>query len=967
LPSVRPHLLSLGTTIAIVAAIGLLSYRDWNTYDDLARSVDHARAVVDQTEYLLSLLKDAESGQRGYLLTGNEQYLESYDAALPTIPPGVKRLTELAAGTPSAPNAAEISQLLEQELAELADTIAIRQRGDAAAALAVVRTNFGKATMDRIRTTANQLIRTENEKLRDRESSARARAVQTRIIVLGGAGLLAILLLGAAIHVSILIARLERGRLLEHTQKATLGATLESIGDAVISTDAGGVITFLNPVAERVTGWAAAVAIGRPLASVFRVVNEDTRQAVPNPADRVISGGVAVGLANHALLIARDGREVPVDDSGAPIKDSSGKTTGVVLVFRDVSARRQAEREIAESARRYRLLFDNNPQPMWVYDQQTMKFLAVNDAAIESYGYTREEFLGMTLLDIRPQEDVPKLLASFAVPTTDLHTEGPWRHRKKGGAVIAVEITEHPLVFDDRPACLVLASDITEKKQLEEQFHRAQRLESVGRLAGGVAHDFNNLLTVINGYSEMLLAAMPAGSPYREEVNEIRAAGERAGALTQQLLAFSRRQIVKPAVVNLNDVVGDMQKMLRRLIREDIQVIAKLTPELGNITADPGQVQQVIMNLAVNARDAMPSGGTIMIETANVAFDEAYASTHADTRPGPHVMLAVSDTGTGMTPEVKKRLFEPFFTTKPTGTGTGLGLATVYGMVKQSGGWIWVYSEPGRGSTFKVYFPRTDSAPAAPQPVSKSEGGGAETILVVEDQAEVRNLAVTALRKCGYTVHSAADGAEALSFSRQFDGPIHLLLTDVIMPGITGREIADKLRGERPGLRVLFMSGYTANVIAHHGVLDAGIDYLQKPFTPELLAGKVREVLGPTPKTPTILIVDDEEAILKLLRNILTHAGYTVMEAGGGRMAMEELAKPAGVDLMITDLVMSREDLEMLRSLRGKQSDLKIIAISGDGEGGQLEAAELGAQATLPKPIDKEQLLQTVREVLNGR
>jgi CheY-like chemotaxis protein len=295
-----------------------------------------------------------------------------------------------------------------------------------------------------------------------------------------------------------------------------------------------------------------------------------------------------------------------------------------------------------------------------------------------------------------------------------------------------------------------------------------------------------------------------------------------------------------------------------------------------------------------------------------------------------------------LTHEVKERIFEPFFTTKPTGAGTGLGLSTVYGMVKQSGGWIWVYTEPGRGTTFKIYFPRTDSQLTPPQPVLQSDLRGSETILLVEDQAEVRTVAVAALRKCGCTVHSAAGGAEALAISRQFGGAIHLLVTDVIMPGMNGRVVAGKLREERPELRVLFMSGYTANAIAHRGVLDADIDYLQKPFTPELLAAKVREVLGAPPAGTTILIVDDEESVLKLLRTILTHAGYAVIEAANGRQALEKLAQPPRVDLMITDIVMpEQEGLEMLRALRRQRPDLKVIAISGAYGGEYLEAAEL--------------------------
>jgi two-component system cell cycle sensor histidine kinase/response regulator CckA len=966
---VKPHIISLGTTLVIAAAIGLLSYRDWNTYDDLAQAAEHARTVVDQTENLLSLLKDAEAGQRGYLLTGDERYLAPYQAALPGIAEHLEQLKHHQAETGPPQAAAILSQLVREELAELANTIEIRRRGDLEGALAVVRTNLGIATMDQVRATAGELISAEDEIFRSRQSAARKRSTQTRIIVLGGAAIMAILLIGAVIHVTVLIAHLERSRLQEQGQKATLHATLRSIGDAVVASDTRGVITFINPAAEQVTGWRSDDATGRPLTDIFRIINEATREAIDNPADKVLRDGAVVGLANHTLLLTRDGREVPIDDSGAPIQDPSGKINGVVLVFRDVSARRQAERDLEESEKRYRLLFENNPQPMWVYEQQTLRFLAVNNAAVQNYGYTRAQFLGMTLRDIRPKEDIPKLLEVTAVPATSLRTEGAWRHQKKDGTVITVEITEHPLTFDNREACLVLASDITERKSLEQQFHQAQKLDSVGRLAGGVAHDFNNLLTVINGYCEMLLSDVSEESPLHERLKEIRSAGDRAASLTQQLLAFSRRQIVQPTVVNLNLVVGEIQKMLRRLIGEDIDFISKLSPDLWNITADAGQLQQVIMNLVVNARDAMPNGGTLMIETSNITFDENYASTHAATRPGPHVMLAVSDTGCGMTPEVKERLFEPFFTTKPTGAGTGLGLATVYGMVKQSGGWIWVYTELGRGTTFKVYFPRADSPLTQPEPLLHGDSHGSESILVVEDQTEVRNLAVTALRKCGYVVHSAANGAEAISFSRQFKGILHLLLTDVIMPGMNGREVADELRKERPTLVILFMSGYTENAIAHRGVLDAGIDYLQKPFTPEILTARVRQVLGRSSKNSTILVVDDHEEILKLLGTILSQAGYAVLEAGNGKQAMEQLARSAGVDLVIMDIVMpEQEGLETLQMLHRDRPTLKVIVISGAFGGGYLDVAEkLGAKATLRKPIEKDQLLQTVREVLNQK
>jgi len=506
----------------------------------------------------------------------------------------------------------------------------------------------------------------------------------------------------------------------------------------------------------------------------------------------------------------------------------------------EITRRRQAQCDLEKSERRYRLLFDNNPQPMWVYDCQTLAFLDVNNAAIRIYGYTREEFLGMAIKDIRPAEDVPALLQDICQANTALHTDGPWRHKKKDGTILVVEISSHLIQFGDQDTRLVMVTDITERKKLEEQFQQVQRLESIGCLAGGVAHDFNNLLIVINGYSQMLLKGLPEDHAMREGLTQIGEAGKRAGALTQQLLAFSRKQVIKPTVLNLNQEVADIKKMLQRLIGEDIDLVTRLAPALGNTLADASQLQQVIMNLAVNARDALPKGGTLLIETANVTFDEPYCEAHPDAHPGPYVMLGVTDNGTGMTPEVRERLFEPFFTTKPPGAGTGLGLATVYGIVKQNSGWIRVYSEVGRGTTFKIYLPQVDALLPDSRPVSKRELGGNETILLVEDQPEVRAFALVALQHYGYTVYSAGSGAEAVAFCRQFTEPLHLILTDVVMPGMTGRELAEQMATLRPGLPVLFMSGYTNNVISHRGALRADVAYVQKPFTAESLAEKIR-------------------------------------------------------------------------------------------------------------------------------
>ena len=646
------------------------------------------------------------------------------------------------------------------------------------------------------------------------------------------------------------LARLEREVLrrraaedMEKRQRQWFEVTLASIGDAVIATDSEGRVMFMNKMASDLTGWDISQSLGLPLNAVFHIVNEQTGDAAESPTEKVIKEGISVGLANHTLLVSKGGRRIPLDDSAAPIKRDD-HILGAVLVFRDVTERRSAQQQIENSERHYRLLFDNNPQPMWVYDRNSLEFLAVNNAAVRQYGYSAEEFLRMTLKDIRPAGEIPALLEDVCQPSLTLHRDGPWCHRKRDGTIVTVEVTAHPMQFEGRNACLVLASDITERRKLEEQFHHAQRLESVGRLAGAVAHDFNNLLTVINGYTEITFDSLPPDSHVAQRLREVRAAGRRAAELTQQLLAFSRKQVVQPTVLNMNSVVAGIENMLRRLMGEEITLVTVQAPEVGNVKADIGQVEQMIMNLAVNARDAMPTGGTLTIETANVMLQESNLAANPNLSPGAYVSLSITDTGTGMTPEIQQRIFEPFFTTKPKGLGTGLGLATVHAMVQQASGFISVDTKPRCGSSFKIYLPQTDEPIVESGVMVESDLHGDETILVVEDQDEVRRLLEVALKDYGYKVLSVAGGADALSLLRSFDGVIHLLLADIVMPGMNGRQLASDVALERIDLRVLFMSGYPQDAITHRGILDQGVDYIQKPFTPNSLAKKVREVLG---------------------------------------------------------------------------------------------------------------------------
>jgi two-component system, cell cycle sensor histidine kinase and response regulator CckA len=497
-----------------------------------------------------------------------------------------------------------------------------------------------------------------------------------------------------------------------------------------------------------------------------------------------------------------------------------------------------------ESEDRFTKVFHASPVGIAITSESEARFIDVNEAFLNMFGHAREAVVGRTSIDIglwRDPVDRTRLLerlrtgAASNVTTTLLTKDGRARD-----VLVSAELIE----IAGKACVLSLVHDVTEAKLLEEQLRQAQKMEAVGRLAGGVAHDFNNLLTAMFGYADLLAEGLPAGSHGHENLEGIRRAAERAAALTRQLLAFSRQQVLAPVVLNANSLVEDLDKMLRRLIEEDVDLRLKVSPDTGNVRADPGQLEQVLMNLVVNARDAMPTGGKLLIETANAELTEQYTEMHRPVVAGPYVMLAVSDTGIGMDAETKARIFEPFFTTKEKGRGTGLGLSTVYGIVKQSGGYIWTYSEVGRGTTFKIYLPRVDApAERVAAPREAMTLTGTETILLAEDDAMLRPLAKKVLQKLGYIVLDAGNPEEALAVARDRQGPIHLLVADVIMPGASGRELARRLAEAHPDTKVLYVSGYTDDAIVHHGMLDPGLAFLQKPFTPDALARKVRQVL----------------------------------------------------------------------------------------------------------------------------
>ncbi len=508
--------------------------------------------------------------------------------------------------------------------------------------------------------------------------------------------------------------------------------------------------------------------------------------------------------------------------------------------------RRRAEEELRRNESMLRLLFEHNPLPTWLYDTESLKFLRVNDAAVQLYGYGHEEFESMTILGIRPENEREKAFAYARSMKPEAEEYGIWMHRSRDGRVFEAEIISHELWYADKRVRLVVAQDVSERKQLESQLRQSQKMEAVGRLAGGVAHDFNNMLMVIKGHTELLLNVLPPTESVARKIQQIDRSADRAAALTRQLLAFSRMQVLQLQVISLNTVVDEMGKLLPRLIGEDIELAVRTTVDLGAIRADASQMEQVIMNLAVNARDAMPNGGKLLIETANADLDHSYLISHPLMKPGPYVQLAVSDSGTGMDAETQAHIFEPFFTTKEKGKGTGLGLATVYGIVKQSGGFIWVYSEVGKGTCFKIYLPRVDHAEehtVAPR-VAAEVPHGTETILLTEDETDVREIARQFLESGGYQVIEARDGIDALQLARENRGKIDLLVTDMVMPGMTGQELAVQLQAEQPEIDVVFMSGYSEHAATEMADADPSVKLLTKPFSRAALLRTVREMLG---------------------------------------------------------------------------------------------------------------------------
>ncbi len=604
--------------------------------------------------------------------------------------------------------------------------------------------------------------------------------------------------------------------------------------DAIIGFALDGIITSWNRGAERMFGFSLSEAVGK---SIAILAPSDRVQEPLVLVDEMIKGTRMSNI--EAIWMTKCGELIEVSISLSPINSKDGQILGGSAIVRDVTELRTAER-------RFQKVFNGSPEPMSIASLSEGRYIDVNERFLHLTGYRRSEVIGHTSLELKIWERLEDRVAIME----ELKSKGAIRDfektiRTKNGEHRAVLVSFDLVEFAGQRCLIAIVKDVTEKQRLEQQLRQVQKMEAVGQLAGGIAHDFNNLLNVICGYSELLLEDIGSNKSLRGRIEEVKKAGERGASLVQQLLAFSRKQVLEPRVINLDDVLKNFQTMLGRVIGENIELHIRANSSAWSVKVDPVQIEQIILNLSSNARDAMPRGGTLTLETSNVTLEAEFFGTYNPVTPGDYVVLVISDTGIGMDDSTQKRIFEPFFTTKEVGKGTGLGLATVYGIVKQSAGYIWVDSEVGKGTTFKIFFPRVKEMPQALTLTvpTQQRTGGTETILVVEDDKALCAVLCESLSRNGYTVLKSHTGGEAIQIEKHYPGPIDLVVTDIIMPGMTGPELADKFRASRPQTKVLLVSGYAQNLVARHVVFGPGTEFLQKPYSLSDVARKIRDLL----------------------------------------------------------------------------------------------------------------------------
>lgn len=775
-----------------------------------------------------------------------------------------------------------------------------------------------------------------------------------------------------AVHIMSDITQQEQARRILHDLALQQQAILDNIPDIAWLKDNQSRFLAVNESFARASGFAPADLVGktdldiwpRQLAQRYRaddaeVMRTRTRKVVEEP------------------LADKEGKTTWIETIKTPIIDEGGRVVGTTGIARDITVRKQTETALQASEKKFRTLFEAANDAIYIVDMEG-RYLDMNTVAHERLGYTREEMLSKSVAEV----DTPEFALRAPERIEQIRKSGKGvfesAHVRKDGTVMPVEINAVVIDHEGRTVLYSIVRDITErirsaeeKNRLEDQLRQAQKVEAIGRLAGGVAHDFNNLTAIVLGYGEMLLGELRPEDPGRKYVEQIVGAGRRSAALTRQLLAFGRKQTLQPEVLDLNALLRNFESMLGRLLGEDIELDFRLTADAVRIKADPGQIEQVVTNLAVNARDAMPLGGRLTIGTAAAEFDETHPPGHESVIPGRYVLFTLADTGCGMDEATMDRLFEPFFTTKPMGKGTGLGLATTYGIVKQSGGFIWASSETGKGSTFTICLPRTDEQP--PPKAIESGGelprGSAETILMVEDEASLRELCETLLVRLGYTVVAARNGPEALLMVQERGLDPDLVVTDVIMPGMSGAEMASQLRKKRPNLKVLYMSGYPDAAIAHHGVLEPGTPFIQKPFTERALAIKVREALGGRAAAAArpvrrVLMIDDDEQFLDLVGYFCRKRGHFFAGVDSAAAALAALAA-APFDVLLVDLKIPGTSGErVLRDIRAAGHATPAIVLTGDVASADMDALRpLGVVRVTEKSSAAEPLLRAIEAV----